>query len=154
MSQIAVDSFETLIRDAGEGYLIDLFRPRESALAHLRRLLADAKLTPEDLLNEYKHNPHKVRAFLQVLATASPRMLVMVWRILHGMQVASVEMEYQARSKFHLRVRLSSPDDPAGTEQYESTDIDDAVVLRHLGVMKMNGHPFFDGFYALNLSGS
>jgi hypothetical protein len=45
-----------------------------------------------------------------------------------------------------------SPYDTEDQEIYESTEIDDAVVLRHLGISKMNGRPLFDGFYALNLS--
>jgi hypothetical protein len=160
----APDPFEQLIRDAGQGYLIDWYAPKTGALPHLVRLLDAAdqqarerlgphapRLTPEHLIQEYQRNPHKVKAFLQVLASASPDMLVMVWRILQGMGVETIHLEYQAQSAFRLHVCLSSPCEHDTREEYESTDIDDAVVLRHLGIMKMNDRPLFDGFYALQL---
>jgi hypothetical protein len=164
MTMTAPDPFEQLIRDAGQGYLIDWYAPKTEALAHLRQLLGAAdrwahsrlgakvpRLTPEHLIQEYQHNPHKVAAFLQVLNSASPEILVMVWRILQGMRVDGIELEYQAQSVFRLRMRLSSPYEQGEQEQYESTNIDDAVVLRHLGIMKTNDQPLFDGFYALKL---
>jgi hypothetical protein len=103
---------------------------------------------------EYQHNPHKVRAFLQVVKSASPDVLVMVWRILQGMGVARIEMEYQTGLHFRLHVWLSSPYEGGEPEVYESKDIDDAVILRHMGIMKMDDRPVFDGFYAVNLSKS
>ncbi|HZK81679.1 MAG TPA: hypothetical protein VFC46_11440 [Humisphaera sp.] len=151
-----------MIRDAGEGWLIDWYGPKAEALPKLLKLLANAdllarkrfgasapRLTPQDLIAEFKRNPHKIRALLQVLDSLSPDMLVMVWRVLQGMGVASIRMEYDAEQRFSLNVRLSSED--GGAEEYSSTEIDDAVVLRHLGIVKMNGQPLFDGFYALNL---
>ena len=168
MSTVAPDAFESMIREAGEGHLIDWHAPRAEALACLRDCLrlADERaaqrlgvrapqLTPDRLEEEHRRNPHKVRAFLQVLKSASPEMLVMVWRILQGMAVAGMELEYQAdASRFRLCVRLSPPHQPDQLEEYESTDINDAVVLRHLGILKMDDRPVFDGFYALNLAGS
>jgi hypothetical protein len=164
MSNVATDPFEKMIRDAGEGWLVDWYRPREQAVPHLqavlrrvsdaavRRMGGDApSLTPKSLAATYEKNPHKVRAFLQVLdSVSSPDILVMVWRILQGMNIAAIRMAYDATGQFHLYVTLSSPYDQA-TEEYESTDIDDAVILRHLGTMKMDGQGIFDGFYALNL---
>jgi hypothetical protein len=166
MSNAIMDPFEAMIRDAGESHLIDWYAPNEDALRYLRGLLAKAddrarerfganapRLTSEYLVDEYKHNPHKVQAFLQMLASLSPDMLVMVWRILQGMGVAAIRMEYDAEASFNLHLRLVSPGDLSSVEEYASTDIDDAVVLRHMGISKMNGRPLFDGFYALNVSG-
>ena len=66
------------------------------------------------------------------------------------MNMAAIRMEYDATGPFRLHVTLLSPD--AGEmEEYESSDIDDAVVLRHLGTMKLENQGTFDGFYALNL---
>jgi hypothetical protein len=162
MSHATTDSFEQMIRDAGEGWLIDWHAPKTDT--HLRELLGRAdeqarrrlatnapRLTPEDLVREYRRNPHKVRAFLQILSSvASPDILVMAWRILEGMAVAEIRMEYEAESKFRLYVKLAPPPGETASEEYESTDIDDAVVLRHLGIMKIDGRPLFDGFYALS----
>jgi hypothetical protein len=164
MNSATTDPFETMIRDAGEAWLFDWFSPDSAAFPYLRDRLVRAdsrarerfgdnapRLTPDALIEEYKHNPHKVRAFLQVLDPLSPDMLVMVWRILHGMSVAAISMEYEAERKFSLSVRLCSSDDDRQPEEYSTSEIYDAIVLRHLGVMKTNGRPLFDGFYALNL---
>src|SRR5947199_10802726 len=116
MSSIIADPFEEMIRDAGEGWVIDSYAPRHQALPHIRatlrraddaareRLGANApRLTPEALVEAYVVNPHKVRALLQVIASvASPHMLVMAWQILQGMEIAAIRMEYDAGGAFHL----------------------------------------------------
>lgn len=164
MSEAISDPLDKLIRDAGEGWLIDWYAPRHDALPHIREVLQYAddaarrrfgkgapSLTPEALRLAYEQNPHKVRAFLQVIGSvASPDMLVMVWRVLQGIPLAAMRMDYDAAGLFRLHVRLTPTSGPA--EEYESDDIDDAVVLRHFGIMKLEDQGVFDGFYALNLS--
>jgi hypothetical protein len=102
----------------------------------------------------YPRKKSKVRAFLQALASSnSPTMLVMVWRILEGMNIALLEVKYSLEEQvFVLKVKLSSPYVAGAPEEYESDDIDDAALLRHFGIMKMGKAPMFDGFYALHLS--
>lgn len=165
MSKIVTDPLEQLVRKAGEDWLIDWFAPRDQALPQLRQLLDEAdrrvvqrfgphapRLTVEALLHEQQGNPHKVRALLQILPSiASPDMLVMAWRIMQGMNIFSITMEYEQERSFRLRVRLKSMYDDNEIDDYETSDIDDAVVLRHLGIMKMNDQPAFDGFYPLNV---
>jgi hypothetical protein len=156
------DRLEQLIRDCGEGWLIDWHVPREQALSDLRDVLRRANvagrallgdvmspLTPDALIEASSKNPHKVRAFLQVLGTATPQMLVMVWRVLQGIEISEIQMEYRENAPFRLRIRLSSSNDDR-PELYESSDIDDAAVLRHLGTMKLGDNGLFDGFYALD----
>jgi hypothetical protein len=164
MSEIPIDPFEQVIRASGQGWLIDWYAPKDQALPHLRKILADANargqvrlggnapmLTPETLIAEYRRNPHKVNAFLQVIGSvATPDILVMVWRILLGMNIAELTLNYLSEQSFNMTVRLSSQG--GGDEIYESHDIDDAVILRHLSVMKMDNKPIFDGFYPLNLA--
>jgi hypothetical protein len=165
MSDIASDPFEKLIRDAGQGWLIDWHAPKEQALPNLRKILAVAddrgkerlggnapKLTPETLIAEYQRNPHKVKGFLQIIGSVhTPDFLVMVWRILQGMNIGGLMVAYQSEKSFRMEVRLKSPYEAAEDEVYHSEDIDDAVVLRHLGMMKMDNQPIFDGFYPLNV---
>lgn len=167
MSETMTDPLEQLIRQAGEGWMIDWFAPRHQAIPHLRRALEQAdqravqrfgehepRLTVEALLHEQKGNPHRVRALLQILpAVRSPDMLVMAWRIMQGMNIDSIRMEYEQEQSFLLRVRLKSMYEGNEPEEYETTDIDDAVVLRHFGIMKMNDRPVFDGFYPLRVGG-
>src|SRR5206468_3553649 len=107
----------------------------------------------EALAAEYRRNPHKVRAFLQALGSVrSPDMLIMVWRVLQGMGIASVQLDYQSEEAFRLRIRLSSPHESQSLEEYESDDIKDAAVLRHFGTTNgAGGRPVYSGFYALNL---
>jgi hypothetical protein len=164
VNSIVNDPFEAMIREAGEGWLLDWHAPPGAALAHLRELLRKAddtararlgagapKLTPDALTQVYAQNPHKVRAFLQVAATAStPDILVMVWRVLEGVEIAGIDMKYDAHGPFHLRVSLFPSSAVCRVEDYESTDIDDAVVLRHLGTFKLGNQGTFDGFYAMN----
>lgn len=160
----AMEPFEEIIRDAGQGWLIDWYAPKEQALPALRQILETTntrarerlgvngpRLTPEDLVAEYHRNPQRVGAFLQVLGSVrTPDILVMVWRIIQGMNVAELRVNYRAHNGFEMTVRLSSPYGE-GDEVYESKDIDDSVILRHLGVMKMDGMPIFDGFYPLHV---
>ena len=164
MSEIILDPLEEVIRKAGEGWLIDWHKPSDQALPHLRKILSDANdwgkqkfagnaptLTPDAIVNTFAKNPHKVRAFLQVIGSVgSPKFLVMVWRILQGMNIQAVKLQYESDKPFFLSVRLESP--YGETEEYESHDIDDAVVLRHLGTMKMGAQGMYDGFYAINIS--
>jgi hypothetical protein len=164
MSDAVADPLEDVIRKAGEGWMIDWYAPKEGALPRFREVLRRAnewgqhrfganapQLTPESLVANYRGNPHKIRAFLQVIgSTESPQILVMVWRILQGMNIDAIRMEYEEAQPFHLYVRLASP--YGETEDYESNDIDDAVILRHLGTIKMGDHGVFTGIHALNLT--
>lgn len=76
-------------------------------------------------------------------------MLVMVWRVLQGARIREAQMEYRELNAFRLRFTLA---DGERTDVYESYDISDAVLLRHLGIAKVQGQPLFDGFYALRLA--
>lgn len=113
--------------------------------------------TPIDSFTVFKIYPEKknqVKAFLQAVAsTSSGEMLSMVWRIIQGMEIQSLEMRYKAQQQFFLEVVLTSSHLGGKTETYTSTNIDDAALVRHLGIMKMGDKPIFDGFYALRLIG-
>ena len=159
MNQTIADPFEEVIRRSGQGWLIDWHAPKDQAIPNLRRMLSDAnesgrlrlgdnapELTPEAVVREYSLNPHKVHAFLQVVGSVrTPHILLMVWRILQGMNIAEIRMNYESERVYSMSVRLGQD------EVYESNDIDDAVVFRHLGIMKMGDAPLFDGFYPLNV---
>lgn len=155
-------TLEELIRTCGEDWLIDWFAPGQSALHHMTGLIARANerlqekfpgsidvISEESLVAEYERSPHKVKAFLQAMGeTESPDMLVMAWRLLNGAEVSDIELRYQSQKSFYLRVSLMAAEHH-GHETYESRDIDDAAIFRHLGILKMNDAPVFDGFYAL-----
>jgi hypothetical protein len=166
MRQSSHEILETLLRKNGLGWMIDMYAPSGQAIPDyldlLTRIAAEYRsrcgvalsFAPDTLHAEAERNPHKVQAFLQLLRpNRSAAMLVMVWRVLQGLSIREVDMNYRERDSFRLSFTLARPGD-SGQDQletYESTDIGDAALLRHLGVTKVGGKPLFDGFYALRL---
>jgi len=163
MSSPSESTFENLLRDNDLTWMVDGFLvPREKVIESLLNKLSQAstesvsrfgddapRFTAEFLANESQKHHHKVRAFLQGLSAGmTPPMLVMVWRILQGSYIQEVDVHYRKRSDFKLRIILSSSSG-SNPECYESSDIWDASVLRHLGIMKANDLPVFDGFMPL-----
>lgn len=154
MIQHSTMQLERLLRDCELDWMLELYAPPDQALVELKNAIEGAGLTENQLSLEYEANPHKVRAFLQALATSrSKEMLVMVWSILQGDEVESVELAYESRTSFRLRVALrshrSSREDQV--QEYVSEDINDAGLLRHFGIAKVEGRPLFDGFYPLHV---
>lgn len=164
MSQTVEGELESVIREAGEGWLLDKFSPPSQAMPSMIRTLDQVQLVARErfggnaptisassIVAEYNRNPLKIRAFLQALTgTRTPEMLLMAWRILQGMQITSVELKYTLEQCFHLEIRLRSPygqEDPP----YVTHSIFDFPLLRHLGSMELGGRPVFDGFYPLKL---
>jgi len=156
------NTLEGAIRDAGEGWLIDMYAPPEQAIPHIRRTLADVDalarqrlggnapdLSEESIIHHYNRFPLKVKGFFQVLGgTRSSEILLMAWRIIQGMEIKSVLLNYQRQESFAMQVTLQSPygDDD---EVYQSDRIQDFAVFRHIGTMEVSDRPVFDGFYAL-----
>jgi hypothetical protein len=79
-------------------------------------------------------------------------MLLMVWRIIQGMEVREIQVNYQRQQSFEVRVVLESPygevDHP-----YISRNIHDFALFRHIGILEIGGAPVFDGFYTLRVRG-
>jgi len=156
------NTLEEAIRDAGEGWLIDMFAPPEQAIPHIRRTLADVDalarhrlggnaldLSEQSLIAHYNRYPLKVKGFFQVLGgTRSTAILLMAWRIIQGMEIKRVQLNYQRQEAFALQVTLQSPYGD-GDEVYQSDKIQDFAVFRHIGTMEVSNRPVFDGFYAL-----
>jgi hypothetical protein len=166
MSQPSAEILETLLRKNGLGWMIDMCASKDQVVPAyvdlLSRVAAEYRsrygvavsFTPEALQAESERNPHKVRAFLQLLhPNRLPAMLVMVWRVLQGLSIRKVTMTYCERESFRLSFTLARSGDNGQDqlETYESTDITDAALVRHLGVTKVGGKPLFDGFYPLRL---
>lgn len=160
-------SLEEAIRLSGEGWLLDRFRPPGGALNHIRgtlqrvddrareRLRGDApRFSESALLEEYPRNPQQVRAFFQAIGgTRSPDMLLMAWRIIQGMEVKDVHIQYRRQETFEMTVILESPDG-GEDEVYTSNKIYDLALFRHLGLSEIGDLPVIDGFYALSLRDS
>jgi hypothetical protein len=166
MSPQASHVLERLLRGNGLGWMMTIHDPSgrtvlpalleqlgQVATAYRTRIGVAVPFTPEALEAEAGQNPHKVQAFLQALCTShSAEMLVMVWRILQGLSIREVTMNYKERDTFNLTVKLARPDDLKEVqEEYRSGDINDAALLRHLGIATISGQPLLDGFYPLRL---
>jgi len=157
-------NLEEAIRDAGEGWLIDMFAPPENAIPHICQILLDVHalatsrlggnapdLSEAAIIRHYNRHPSKVTGFFQLLGgTRSTEILLMAWRIIEGMEVQNVVLEYHRRTSFAMRVTLRSPYDQE--ETYESAQIQDFAIFRHIGMMEISGRPVFDGFYQLRRS--
>jgi hypothetical protein len=143
--------------------MIDMYTPRERALPILlerltgltsefrRRFGHDLSLTPETLRAEGERNPHKIRAFLQALGVSgNPDMLLMIWRILQGLNIREVVMNYREQEAFTLSVTLArTGGERDELETYRTDDINDAALLRNFGITTVDGRPLFDGFFPL-----
>lgn len=164
MSTSAPSTLEEVIRRSGESWLIDSFGNAEESIRHLRqtlesvnrlaceRLKDDAPdLSDAAILELYQQHPLKVRTFLQALGgTRTPDMLLMAWRVIQGMEIKEVSLSYQRQKDFRLRVVLESPDGEVD-EAYDSSNVHDFALLRHIGAMTVDGQPILQGFYALRL---
>jgi hypothetical protein len=164
MSVSSSATLEDVIRLSGEGWIIDWFVPREKAIDHIRDTIASVSCrakerfgdrvqppTEEVLVDEYRRNPARMRGFFQALGgTRTPDMLLMVWRIIQGMEIKEVRLDYQRALTFELRVVIKSP---GGEEDkpYVSDNIHDFALFRHIGILEIDNRPVFDGFYALRI---
>lgn len=107
---------------------------------------------PFGIFNTARSGDWRIRAFLQAIsASSSPNMLVMAWRIIQGMDIETLEMIYHSQKSFRLCVTLISPYGEVEKEPYISEKIEDAALVRHLGIMRMNGRPVFAGFSPLKI---
>lgn len=158
-------TLEDVIRQSGEGWMIDLFSPPDEALHHIRKVLEKTEqcarhrlrgdapsFSDESLVAEYENNPRKVRGFIQALGGSStPEMLLMVWRVLQGMEIKNVAFTYERQQASEMQVTLESPyGDPE--EVFTSNDIQDFALFRHVGIHTIDGRPVLSGFFPLNLS--
>jgi hypothetical protein len=162
MSQASATVLERLLQSNGLGWMIDKFPPREVAISDFLERLKQIELefrtrigvavsfSPETLEAEAIRNPQKISAFLQAVgSTRTLAMLVMVWRILQGLIIKDVVMNYHDHeASFSLLVRLSRCGD-SETEEYRSTLIDDAALVRHFGITTVSGRPLLEGFFPM-----
>lgn len=108
--------------------------------------------TRVDLLAACNARPEDTRALLQALAASvSPPLLAMVARVLlRKAEVVEVRFDFvsQRSSRLHLVVA-----DPEGARhEFDSDRLWDVEVLRHFGLMMVDGKPAIDGFYAARTS--
>ena len=105
------------------------------------------------MVAEYRKHPGQVKGFFQAIGvTRTPVMLLMVWRIVQGMEIKEVQMSYRLKEEFRLRVILESPYGDLDLP-YESSEVNDFALFRHIGIMTIGDRPVLDGFYPLRVGG-
>jgi hypothetical protein len=164
MSRATPPGLEETIRRSGEEWLIDWSVSPSEAMAHIRQALAAVdrqakerlggnapELSEASLVHEYQKSPQRVRGFFQALGTTrTPEMLLMAWRVIQGMEIKRVELDYLRGQSFRAQVVLESPYG-GGEETYRTEDINDFGLLRHFGILTIDGRPVFEGFYPMRL---
>jgi hypothetical protein len=164
MSDNPPKNLEEAIRQSGEAWLIDSFAPPDKAIEYLRRSLeavdqraqqrlggSAPNLSEAAIVMEFAHHPQSVRGFFQALGgTRTPDMLLMVWRIIQGMEIKDITLNYERQKTFVVQVTLESPYGDED-EVYESNKIQDFALFRHVGIIEIGDKPVFDGFYPLKV---
>lgn len=154
--QLVID----VLRDAKLNWWIDSAGGEDRIFAHISDLMMrfsseylsryKLPIQPLTIFELYYKMRPQVRAFLQAVATTqNAKMLVMVWRIINGSGIKHMELCYDDRATFRFKVILESP--VGAPDLFETIDIDDGALLRHLGIMKAAGKPVYHGFFALHL---
>lgn len=163
-----MDNYElltTIIREAGMGWMIDSFSPPGQALSYLASRMTESEtvlagtctpahpqMTVATIARMRDDDVYKLDAFLQSLASIhSPSVLACAWLLIWGGEVTRLAVSYEEQRRFHMSITVRSPHLAAHEDEFISDDIDDAVFLRHLGIMKIDDQPAFDGYHALRM---
>lgn len=107
---------------------------------------ASLQLNDATVFRQAIDNPHRIEALLQTLAFCTPLVAVMAWRIMYGDTIARISMIYRDSEMFKLSIAVKGYDDGREVE-FEFDDIEDATVLQHIAIMRINNKPVFDGYY-------
>ena len=100
---------------------------------------------------EAQSNPHKVRALLQALGSLTPDMTATAWRVINGEPIASLDLHFESGKQFHVKVAVQN----SFTDEIrsvESSEVEDATFLRHVGIMRLDNEPVLDGYFPLDSS--
>ena len=106
---------------------------------------------PFDLLAE---NRDKGAAFFEMFSgpPLSVDMRILIWRILRGLEIRTIELNYDKREKkFAARIVIGTRD--GDDEVYRSDHPWDFTLLRHLGMLTIDGRLVLDGYFAMNALG-
>ena len=152
---------EALMRITGCELALDAFSPREKAPAHyLARLNAACTVltqrfgvspdapTIQVLCEMEAKRPFKLCAFMQAIATSrNPVMIAMAWRVIGGSQIQSVQMNFDDRQSFLLKVTAKRGSD--AVETYESQEVNDKRLVQHIVLTPGADAPTSLGFFGL-----
>lgn len=100
---------------------------------------------PFALLDE---NPVKAAGFFELYTNPpiSMDMRVAVWQLIHGADIHSVQFAYDRDRGTELVIKLTSGRRRT-LEEYRGDSLADFVVIKHIGVLTLNGREVLDGYY-------
>ncbi len=106
-----------------------------------------------DALALAQQNPVKAAAFFQALGgrPLSLEMRILAWRLILGSEILRLDFSYARDGGTEIRVTVRSPCDVAQGE-FSSDSLWDFAVLRHLGMLTIDGKPVLDGYFALRIA--
>ena len=142
-----------LLEASGVGWL--LAESRDERLAKIAQEIAKVSselsrlLSAEvDVWREMRDDPAALKPLVQMFASpTSCIMRAMVFCVLRGMNIESIDFCYRSRQSVSLNVTLQH--DVTGERYpFRSRLVWDVEILRHLGIMKMGDKPILHGFYA------
>jgi len=134
----------------------------EEAEKHLKKLAADLGRFQREYKRRFKEtpdvfalvdvNPPKAAAFFHLDSLlASREMKILIWRLMLGVDIDKIDLKYKAGKVFALRITLIAPYDveEEAKEEYVTTSTSDFRVLRHFGLMGVEGGFEIQGYYGL-----
>lgn len=120
-------------------------RELEAVEAEYQRRLS-TPLSPR-LLDQLVADSEALAPLIQAFASPiSAPIRVMIYCILKGADVRRVRYDYEHERRSHLVIDIELPTGQALS--FESEELWDAEVLRHLGMTKRGGRPVLEGYYA------
>jgi len=148
------------LEKSGSGWIFGYWG--EEAEKHLKKLAADLGSFQREYKRRFKEtpdvfalvdvNPPKAAAFFHLDSLrASREMKILIWRLMLGADIEQIDLKYKAGKVFALRITLIAPCDveEEDKEEYVTTSTSDFRVLRHFGLIGVEGGFEIQGYYGL-----
>lgn len=138
-------------RDHVVNQLIALTRVYAQKLSDAPPGILPNSLTLDGIITEHRRNPYRVAPVLQALAfNCSAEMLAMMWMVLQGGSIASIDYQFEQAQSSILNVSILLPD-KITMRSFHSEDHFDVAVLRLIGISRADNKPVIESFYALHI---
>jgi hypothetical protein len=149
-----IDALATVLEQSGVGLLLN-----QDRLGRLNQIAQEVHEASQeiasrigspgfDLLGEMQHDTSALKPLIQLFASpTSKEMRAMVYCVLRGMEIKTIDFSYRFKSAVSLSVKLEH--NVTGEPLVFLSDVVwDAEILRHIGIMTMGQRPVLHGFYA------
>ncbi len=155
--KLSAEIWESLLTGARVGWLLDsnaeclpeLFGRLEEELADVDQLLRNRlnDKAPDIVAMLCGRHVDEIAPFIQTFASpmSAPIRAAALLLVL-GHSVIELDMTYQDRSSFHLRLVVGEED--GTSHEFTSASIWDGEAVRHIGLMKLGDQPVMHGYYS------